>query len=73
MILGLELQRAGISFLEAKAVTRNGFMRATVVVSSEADLKKFEDWAARNAVALEGARVATPEELAEYAKLQEML
>jgi len=64
-ILGVELQRAGIGFVEATAVHRNGRMHVvTFVAASGEDLERFVLWSAQNDVDFDDARIATPEELA---------
>jgi len=65
MLLAIALQRAGIGFVEAQAVHRNGRMRVvTFVAATPEDLEKFALWAAREDVDFDDARVATAEEIA---------
>lgn len=83
-LLGLELQKAGISFLFAQAnhgAFASGRPRRTgvIVCRTEEDAARAQTWAATEALALPEdlgwhliiVRVATPEEIAEYGTLGE--
>jgi len=67
LLLGLELQRAGLAFLEVKARhTRDGGVRVDeIVCASGEDAALIDAWAAQKGLRAI-VRVATAEELAEY-------
>jgi hypothetical protein len=63
MLLAIELQKAGIEFVEGKARRRGGYwIDADVVVATEDDVAKAFAWANRVGVGSFSCRVATPAE-----------
>lgn len=76
MLLGTQLQAAGVTFVEAKGRHRDGKLEVLfVLVETEADVDKVRAWAARRGETVvldpDVVRVATAEELAEHRKWQE--
>lgn len=71
MLIGIELQKAGIDFLSVSARHRDGFVRLTkAIVASEADERKLREWCASGwtvpvVVEPNAIRIATAEEIAE--------
>ena len=63
MIAAIRLQRAGIGFVEVKAVHRDGNTHVTEFVAKQEDCDKFKAWAATEGVTFDLVRVATPEEI----------
>ena len=73
-LVGAELQREGIGFIEANAVHRGGRVHVTsVILSSIDDLDRFVIWAAKRDVDFDDARVATDAEIRAHEQLQESL
>ncbi len=65
-LLGMELSKAGLAFISAKAVHHDGGMRVEEVVCATAeDAARVDRWARSKAINLR-ARVATAIELAEH-------
>ncbi len=70
-LLGLQLSAAGLSFMEARGRhTSDGLHVDDVVCETREDADKVDAWAAREGYPVR-ARVATPEERAEWKKLQD--
>lgn len=73
-LVGRELQRAGLAFLEAKARhTRDGGIRVDeILCATPEDAALVDAWAAEKGLPAV-ARVATSEELAEHKRFEELL
>ncbi len=65
-LIGMQLQKAGIPFLSAKARHHRGMVRIDeVVCETREDADRVDAWAAREGYPVQ-ARVATPDEIAEH-------
>lgn len=72
-LLGQQLQQAGLTFISAKATHRSGGLRIdSIVCETRAECEAINSWAADRGYPVV-CRVATPDELAEHRKWQEML
>jgi hypothetical protein len=73
-LLGTLLQKAGLAFISAKARhIRNGAVRVDeIVCATHEDAALVDAWAAKEGYPVV-ARVATPEELAEHKRFEELL
>jgi len=72
MLLGLQLQRAGIPFMSAKAIhSHDGTSVVAIVCETQEDVDRANTWARENGHSVK-ARVASPEEVAEWRKWQEI-
>lgn len=73
MLLGIQLQKAGIPFMSAKAVHGGDGTRVVeIVCETREDADRADAWASENGHSAR-ARVASPEEAAEWRKWQEIL
>jgi len=71
-LLGMQLQKAGINFMSAKARHAAGGLRIDeIVCASVEDAMRVDEWAAKEGYPVH-ARVASADELAEWTKWQEM-
>ena len=65
-LIGQQLSKAGIPFISAKATHRGGVVRVDeVVCESVEDAIRVDEWAAKEGYHVK-ARVASPEEVAEW-------
>lgn len=72
MLIGMRLQQAGLAFMEAKAVHgADGTRIQEIVCETREDADRVDAWAKQNGHSLFRARVASPEEVAEWRKWQE--
>jgi hypothetical protein len=73
MLLALRLQQAGINFIEAHAVHRDGgIAEAEIICPTEEDAQRAAVWASGEKLPAT-IRVATPEQLEEHKRQQELL
>jgi hypothetical protein len=71
MLLGQQLQKAGLAFMSAKARHSRGGVRIDeIVCETVEDAQRVDEWAAREGFPVE-ARVASVQEVAEWKKWQE--
>jgi hypothetical protein len=72
MLMAQRLQRAGLAFLEVRARHRNGKAEIDeAVVETVEQQEALTAWCGANDLPVRIARVATPDELAEYQRWQE--
>jgi hypothetical protein len=70
-LLGQQLSQAGLTFMSAKALHKKGGIRIdSIVCETQAEAAAIDSWAADRGYPVI-ARVATPEEVAEYRKWQQ--
>lgn len=73
MLVGMALATAGIRFIDVRAVHRSKGPHIELITLRDAKaLEEFNAWAKKEGIPVDEARLATPEEIADFEILEEL-